>query len=359
MVTEKHAKPASHSIKKKSAKPRPTPQGSILYSLLMIVVISLVSAIALTAQAWFDLKAPLTNEPNAVLVLNPGENLGHVIRNLEEKGWFYGSWRLRLIAKITGIELRLKAGEYAVTNKSALSLLDDLVAGKVKQHFFTILPGWRWSDLQRALAKTKYIQHTQIQSSSANLQKQLKLAVPFLEGAFYPDTYAYIRGAQDVSILKVAHKKMLLVLRRFWPGRHPNLPIKSPAETLILASIVEKETGLDADRLMIAAVLINRLTKGMRLEVDPTVIFGLGDDFDGDLTRKHLRSPGAYNTYLNTGLTPTPIAYPGSASIAAILQPAISDALFFVARGDGSSQFSATFEEHRTAVKKYQLKQSK
>ena len=356
MATEENAKSAINLSKKRSAGIKPASQGSIFYASLMIVIISLIPAIVLTAHAWSDLNAPLTNEPNAVLVLNFGENLGHVVSSLNTKGWFYGGWRLRLIAKITGVGPRLKAGEYAVTNKSALRLLDDLVAGKTKQYFFTILPGWRWSDLQRALVKTKYIQHAQSQNSPASLQKKLQLKLPFLEGAFYPDTYAYTRGAQDVSILQAAHQKMLMVLKRLWASRHPNLPINSPAEALILASIVEKETGLDADRLMVAAVLINRLIKGMRLETDPTVIFGLGDGFDGNLTRKHLRSPGAYNTYLNTGLTPTPIAYPGLASIAAILQPASSKALFFVARGDGTSQFSATLEEHQAAVKKYQLR---
>lgn len=337
-------------------------EGFLWHMVLLVLLVSSILVCGLLFQGWRDLNRTLTDRPDAVLLLNSGENLKHVISQLSENNWFHSGWQLRLAAWIKGSRPHLKAGEYRISNQSALGLLDAMVAGKVNQRFFIILPGWRWSDLCAALLQVETMKHTVKgcrTKDQENLAQSLGLQFPFLDGAFYPDTYAYIRNSQDVALLQRAHQKMIQVLEELWNKKALNLPLRKPEEALILASIIEKETGLDSDRPMISAALNNRLRINMKLEVDPTVIFGLGDQFDGDLTRRHLVTPGPYNTYLNRGLPPTPIAFPGFRSINAALNPASSGVFFFVARGDGTSQFSVTLKEHKAAVQKYQLKNQK
>lgn len=326
---------------------------------LVILLILAVPATSALLLGWRDLNRPLTLQPETFVVLAPGQNLGHILEALKERHWFVASWRLRAVALVKGYANYLQAGEYLVTGRSALDLLDAMAQGSVHQRFFVLLPGWRWSELRSALERTSGLVHHLAQIENPDLITDLGLSLPFLEGAFYPDTYAYTIGTKDTTLLLRAHQMMLTVLEDLWSARDVGLPLANPGEALILASIIEKETGLDSDRPMIASVLVNRLRLNMKLETDPTVIFGLGSQFDGNLTRRHLRSPSTYNTYMNEGLPPTPIALPGRSSITAALRPEVSKALFFVARGDGSSQFSETLQAHKKAVRRYQLNRRK
>lgn len=316
-------------------------------------------AIWIIWDSWHYLHQPLTNEPDAVVTLIPGDNFTTLLAKLQAEGWLQSSWQARLFSIVTGSTDYLQAGEYSLTGYSLLTLLQAMREGQMRQYYLVILPGVRWSQLQASLASAPHISHNLAGLEPNAVYEQLDLRLPFLEGAFYPDTYAYRKGDQDITLLRAAHQKMLAVLAELWLSRADYLPISLPEEALILASIIEKETGLDSDRGMIGAVLSNRLRMGMKLEVDPTVIYGLGSEFDGDLKRRHLRRPTPYNTYVIPRLPPTPIALPSRASIQAALHPAKNKkVLFFVARGDGSSQFSNTRQEHQSAVRLYQLKQA-
>jgi UPF0755 protein len=208
------------------------------------------------------------------------------------------------------------------------------------------------------LAQSEGLQASTRGLSDADVMAQLGLAGMVPEGRFFPDTYAYARGSTDLAVLRRALHAMDRELRAAWAQRQQNLPLTSPEQVLILASIVEKETGLEADRTRVAGVFVNRLRIGMPLQTDPTVIYGLGEAFDGNLKRVHLQTDTPFNTYTRTGLPPTPIAMPGRAALRAAVQPAVTRALYFVARGDGSSAFSETLAEHNRAVNQYQRKRS-
>jgi len=234
-------------------------------------------------------------------------------------------------------------------------VLDQFVAGDVKLYAFTILEGWTTRELMAALAGQPAITHTLADLSPEQQRAALGLEAPHLEGQFFPDTYLVPRGTADVVILQQAAALMESQLSRSWTNRAVGLPLKSPHELLILASIVERETAVDAERPQVAGVFMRRLQKNMRLQTDPTVIYGLGDSFDGNLTRKHLETDGPYNTYKRGGLPPTPIGMPGAASLDAAAHPDDGDSLYFVATGeaDGSHVFSRTLEEHNAAVAAY------
>jgi UPF0755 protein len=251
---------------------------------------------------------------------------------------------------------RLHAGEYAIEpGLSPRALLAKLAAGEVIQHHFTIVEGWTFAQLRDALAHDAGLTQSLSTSDDAAIMRQLGAADAPPEGWFLPETYNYVKGMEDIDILRRAHKAMADELDKLWPGRDPNVPLQSPYEALILASIVEKETGRADERPQIAAVFQHRLKIGMRLQTDPTVIYGLGAAFDGNLRRADLDTDTPFNTYTRDGLPPTPIALPGAASLNAALHPAATDALYFVARGNGSHEFSATLEAHNRAVAKYQL----
>ena len=232
---------------------------------------------------------------------------------------------------------------------------DKLTQGDVTVYRLRILEGWSVSDLLAALAKAQSLEPTLVHADSGDLLARLGVGEGHPEGQFFPDTYHYRRGATDAEILRVAYRKMQSVMEAEWNGRAPDLPYDDRSDALILASLVEKETGLAEDRTRVAGVFVRRLQQGMRLQADPSVIYGLGDEFDGNLTRADLNHDSPYNTYEHYGLPPTPIALPGRAAIHAALHPASEDVMFFVARGDGSSEFSTTLEEHLQAVRRYQL----
>ncbi len=226
--------------------------------------------------------------------------------------------------------------------------------GQAAQSEFSIIEGWTFNQFRTALNTNPAIRHDSTSLPEAEILRRIGAAEPYAEGLFFPDTYYFVKGTSDLALLKRAYKTMQLHLQESWQERTLNLPFKSAYEALILASIVEKETGQASDRSMIAAVFINRLRKGMLLQTDPTVIYGLGENFDGNLRKRDLLADTSYNTYTRTGMPPTPIALPGLASIQATLHPASTDALYFVARGNGSSQFSNTLNEHNNAVNRYQ-----
>jgi UPF0755 protein len=234
-------------------------------------------------------------------------------------------------------------------------LLKRMAAGEVIQHKFTIVEGWNFKQLRLALAQQEKLQPTLAGLSDVEIMKKLGMADQAAEGQFLPETYVYLKGQADLDVLRRAHTAMQQQLDGLWSQRDSGLPLESPYQALILASIVEKETGRAEERPQIAGVFMRRLKLGMRLQTDPSVIYGLGDNYDGNIHRRDLDTDTPYNTYTRSGLPPTPIALPGKAALAAVMHPAPGNSLYFVARGDGTHQFSDTLEAHNTAVGKFQL----
>jgi len=257
--------------------------------------------------------------------------------------------------RLSGQARSIKAGSYEITNATTpRSLLLMLTRGEETLRAFTLVEGWNFRQVRQALVKADALQQDSKAWSDGELMLQLGRPGLHPEGRFYPDTYTYAKGASDTAVLKRALQSMDTHLAQAWANKSPRSPLKSAEEALILASIVEKETGKAADRPLIASVFANRLRMGMLLQTDPAVIYGLGADFDGNLHRSDLRSDTPYNTYTRAGLPPTPIAMPGKAALAAAVQPASTQALYFVAKGDGSSHFSNNLSEHNRAVNRYQ-----
>lgn len=259
-------------------------------------------------------------------------------------------------AALMGQSRQLKAGEYRfAAGINAIGILEQVIAGRVVEYPVRFVEGWTVRQMLAALDEAPKLTHTLSGLPAREVMMRLGHPNVHPEGRFYPDTYNYSAGQQDHTILAKAFEKMRERLTREWENREPGLPLKSPDEALILASIVEKETGRADERPLIAGVFINRLRKGMKLQTDPTVIYGLGERFDGNLRLRDLKQDTPYNTYTRAGLPPTPIALPGGDALRATLHPAKTRALFFVSRGDGSHQFSETLEEHNRAVVQYQL----
>lgn len=323
---------------------------------LLVVLIS-----ALVGWLMWDYRTftqtPLALQEEWVLIVQPGRSVRAIARDLTSQGIIDNPWFLEWMARRHGAAERIKAGEYHLQpGLLPQALLDQLVTGKVVQYAFTIVEGWTFRQLLAALSEHKALRHSLQGKSDDEIMAALGHAGQHPEGRFLPDTYHFPRDTTDVAFLKRAYTAMERVLEREWMARAENLPLETAYEALILASIVEKETGVAAERAQIAGVFVRRLQKGMRLQTDPTVIYGLGADFDGDIKFRDLRTDTAYNTYTRHGLPPTPIALPGQAAIHAALHPAPGDSLFFVSKGDGSHVFSATLEEHNRAVRTYQLK---
>ena len=263
---------------------------------------------------------------------------------------------LNLLARAERRATRLKAGSYAMTAPlTPDTLLDKLERGDVIQLELVIPEGWTFKQMRAAIASDPDIRQTVREMSDAQLLAAIGAPDTHPEGLFFPDTYHFSRAATDLDLYRRAFRAQQKRLADAWAGRAADLPLATPYEALILASIVEKETGRADDRAQVAAVLLNRLKRGMLLQTDPTVIYGMGARFEGNLRKADLAADTAYNTYVRSGLPPTPIALPGAAALAAALNPARSDALYFVARGDGSSEFSENLSDHNRAVDRYQL----
>ena len=290
-------------------------------------------------------------------VIAPGTSFARIAAELEHTGIIANAFLLEAYGRWSGLAGGIQAGEYAIDPAMTLrELLGLLHSGQVVQHALTLVEGWTFDEVLQALRSRPELTHT-LAEDLGRMEIMSELGYPGThpEGRFLADTYHFPRGTSDVAFLRRAYRSMQTLLDEAWEGRAPDLPYDSPADALILASIVEKETGRAEERAQIAGVLVRRLKKGMRLQTDPTVIYGLGDDFDGNLRKRDLRQDTPYNTYLHRGLPPTPIAMPGSASIHAALHPLAGETLFFVAKGDGSHYFSRTYREHREAVARYQL----
>ena len=266
------------------------------------------------------------------------------------------------LARLSGRDTQIKAGSYEIENGiTPLALIDKLTRGDVTMQELGIPEGWTFRQFRAALDAHAGVVHATQGMDDAALLASLERgggssASPPIhpEGWFFPDTYLFAKGAKDIDILRRAHRAMKKRLATEWERRAPGLPYANSYEALIMASIVEKETGQAKERPQIAGVFVNRMRRGMLLQTDPTIIYGLGAGFDGNLRKRDLQADGPYNTYTRAGLPPTPIALPGLAAIQAALKPARTDALFFVARGDGTHEFSATLEAHNRAVNKYQ-----
>ncbi len=266
-----------------------------------------------------------------------------------------GAWRFELLARVLGRAQEIKAGSYELTRPvTPLDLLGKLTRGDVTQAEVRLIEGWTFRQFRLALDQSPYLRHETQGLDRAQLMAQIGASEIEPEGLFFPDTYLFAKGSADVAVLRRSYRAMQRHLAQEWAARDANLPYRTPYDALIMASIIEKETGRPADRELIGGVLVNRLRIGMRLQADPTVIYGLGASFDGNLTKAHLQQDGPYNTYTRAGLPPTPIDMPSLASLRAALRPGKTDALYYVSRGDGSSEFSRTLNDHNRAVTKYQ-----
>ncbi|PJK07778.1 aminodeoxychorismate lyase [Lysobacteraceae bacterium NML95-0200] len=331
-----------------------------IFAILLLVPVLL--AVVLMA-GYYQLRqfsvSPMASLPQqeGYLLVERGDSFRTMLGKLRQAGVREGQdWQWMLLARRTGAAGKIQAGEYALTpGISPQALLTKMRDGKVVRYQFTLVEGWSMRDVRRALQRAPHLQQQGAKMSDAELMAAIGQPGEHPEGRFLPETYQYNRGDSDISVLKRAHAAMSKTLDEVWQTREPGLPLKTPYELLTLASIVEKETGLADERAQIAGVFVRRLNVGMRLETDPTIIYGLGDAWNGDLTWAHLRTDGPYNTRTRAGLPPTPIAMPGRDSLQAAAHPAAGDALFFVAVGDGSgrSRFARTYAEHQRNVAAY------
>ena len=289
------------------------------------------------------------------LSIKPGSSLRTVAKQLAGAGALHDTWSFILLSRLMGYSSLLKAGDYELTESiSPWQLLKRVTNGDVNQSEVRFIEGWTFSQLRKTLNEHPALRHDTAGLTDSEVMQLIGASETMAEGLFSPDTYYFVRGNSDVAVLKRAYHAMQNNLNAAWAGRATNLPLTDSYQALILASIVEKETGREGDRTNVAGVFINRLRIGMRLQTDPTVIYGLGDKFDGNLRKKDLLTDQEYNTYTRSGLPPTPIALPGMASIQAALNPAKTSSLYFVGKGNGESHFSSNLTDHNRAVSKYQ-----
>ena len=295
-----------------------------------------------------------------VFLIRSGSNIKSIAQDLSMQKIINDPWLFILLAKVKGVETRVRAGEYQIeSGMTADDLLEKFTQGSAIQYSFTVIEGWSFRQMLAAIAEDPVIEHTLQGKSNQEIMALIGHPELHPEGMFFPDTYRFPKGTSDLDFLQRAFQVMQNHLTREWDQRDEDLPLESKYDALILASIIEKETGAGFERPLISGVFIRRLKKNMRLQTDPTIIYGLGEEFDGDIRFRDLKKDTPYNTYLHAGLTPTPIALPGLEAIRAALHPAKTDALYFVSKGDGTHQFSATLDEHNTAVKRYQLNKAK
>lgn len=328
----------------------------LILALLLLVFCCIVAAWG--GYTWWRLNyEPLPSAAmGTVFTLHKGESLGRLAGNLSARGVLEHAWDLPLLARLRGEAAHVQAGEYRIpAGVSVQGLLAMMVRGEVVLHDFTIVPGETFREVFSALEANPVFGHDLKGLSDAGIMARLGHPGESPEGRFFPDTYAFPRGTSDTAVLERAYAAMTARLDAAWAGRAPDLVLVTPYQALIIASIVEKETAVPEERAKIAGVFERRLRRGMHLDADPTVIYGLGRDYDGKLTRADMEHDTPYNTYVHYGLPPTPICMPGAATIEAAVHPTADKALYFVAKGDGTHVFSDTLAEQRRMIRKYQL----
>ncbi|MET3130734.1 UPF0755 protein [Oxalobacteraceae bacterium GrIS 1.11] len=314
--------------------------------------------VALAAGAGFAYWAqqPITTqEPEIAFTIAAGSGAHAAGQQMAGAGVPIEPLLFNLLARVSGKSARLKAGSYELKpGTTPLRLIDQLARGEFAQETLTIIEGWTFKQMRLAMAANTGLKHDTAALSDKELMAKISPEYALPEGLFFPDTYLFAKGASDLQIFKQAHTTLISHLRVAWEKRDPALPYKNAYEALTMASIVEKETGQKSERGMIAGVFVNRLKAGMLLQTDPTVIYGMGNKYEGKIRKRDLETDTPYNTYTRVGLPPTPIALPGVQSLTAALAPAKTSALYFVARGDGTSQFSGNLLDHNRAVNQYQ-----
>lgn len=335
----------------------------VMRTLFALIVAMLLAAAVMAASAWWWLGQPIGLRDGAAAVapaeftIEPGSSARQAAQRIHDAGAASPALWLHAWFRLSGQARAIQAGTYALSPElTPRTLLQRLVRGEQALRSITLVEGWTYADFMRTLRASPDLLQDLDGLNPAQVMERLGYAGVHPEGHFFPDTYRVARQTPVSAVLRQAAQAMERQLQQVWEQRDPGTPLRTPYEALILASIVEKETGSAADRATIAGVFSNRLRIGMRLQTDPTVIYGLGERFDGNLRKIHLQTDGPYNTYTRAGLPPTPIAMPGRASLVAAVRPATTDAYYFVARGDGSSQFSSTLDEHNAAVRRYILK---
>lgn len=321
----------------------------------LIKLFVVLAALLGGGAAWWLNQSLALNAETVDLSVEPGTSVRAVAQAVSDAGVQVNPALLYWWFRLSGEARQIKAGSYEIERGATpYSLLRKLVRGEEALRAVTLVEGWNFTQVRAALLKAEQLKPDTQGLAADSIMNSLGKPGVHPEGRFFPDTYTYAKGSSDLAVLKRAMRAMDKRLAAAWSQRLPDTPLKTPEQALILASIVEKETGRASDRAMIAGVFVNRLRLGMMLQTDPTVIYGLGEDFDGNLRRRHLQADTPWNTYTRSGLPPTPIAMPGKAALLAAVHPAPTKALYFVSRGDGTSQFSASLEEHNRAVNKYQ-----
>lgn len=329
----------------------------MLYRIKLLVLAASTAALGFCGwMLWFALSPIELATPSVDFSIRPGSTLRSATRQIVDAGVRVADWKFTLLARASGAGGRIKAGSYEVLEGvTPFLLLRKIMRGDYAQAEILFVEGWKFRQVRDAIRAHADLRHDSEALSDAEIMARLGAPDKAPEGMFFPDTYVFAKGSSDLAVLARAHRAMQEQLKSAWEQRSPDLPVADPYEALILASIVEKETGSANDRAEIAGVFSNRLRRGMKLQTDPTVIYGLGETFGGNLRKKHLETDTPFNTYTRLGLPPHPIAMPGLASIAAVMHPAKTDALYFVSRGDGTSEFSSTLADHNRAVAKYQM----
>ncbi|MBI3383293.1 MAG: endolytic transglycosylase MltG [Aquabacterium sp.] len=328
-------------------------QGGILRSLILLV---LALSLALAAGAAWWLGQPLRlAAPTVELSVEAGSTPREIAKDWVDAGVDASPWLLYQWFRFSGQSRQIRAGSYELAQGATpRDLLRMMVRGDERLSVVKLIEGWTFKRFRAELALADGLKQSTAGLPDSEIMAQLGMPGEAAEGHFFPDTYSYAKGSTDLAVMKRALNAMQKQLDAAWAQRQSNVAVKTPRDALILASIVEKETGREADRPMISGVFNNRLRVGMPLQTDPSVIYGLGEQFDGNLRKVHLQTDTPFNTYTRAGLPPTPIAMPGKAALLAAVKPAETKALYFVARGDGSSAFSATLAEHNRAVNQYQ-----
>lgn len=326
----------------------------------VLIGVAILAGVAVLGayQYWQSrLAAPLALNETTIYEVPRGAGFLRVIGELEERGIIDAAWPYRVLAQLSPDKVNgLRSGEFELDpGMSGNDMVARLSSDNVVSYRFTIPEGWTFAQMRRELDAAAKLEHRTREMSDEEVMAALGHEDEYPEGRFFPDTYRYHKGMTDLEVLRRAYERMATTLEDVWAKRHDDLPIDSAYDALILASLIERETGVPEERRQIAGVFTRRLESGMRLQTDPTVIYGMGDDYDGNITRADLRRETPYNTYVIDGLPPTPIAMPGKGALQAAVDPAPGDALYFVSQGDGSHQFSSTLAEHNAAVRRYIL----